>query len=65
MFVDTVQDPVVMFTGDTADLYSEVFDPVDEACFTFWYHIRGTGKSKVKCQTLVFSKTTRKAAVEK
>lgn len=48
MFVDTVPDPVVMFTGDIADLYSEVFDPVDKACFTFWYHIRGTGRSRVK-----------------
>nr|XP_054757010.1 MAM and LDL-receptor class A domain-containing protein 2-like [Lytechinus pictus] len=55
MFVDTTPDTLTMVTGDTADLFSEVFDPVDEACFTFWYHIRGNGLASLLGSTLDFS----------
>ena len=33
--------------GDTATLFSEVFDPSSEDgdCFAFWYHMRGSGNT--------------------
>ncbi|XP_071486324.1 MAM and LDL-receptor class A domain-containing protein 1-like [Diadema antillarum] len=59
MLVDTVPDTSILVAGDTADLYSEVFDPVDAACFTFWYHIRGTGlPASLVGSTLTFDPPT-------